>query len=63
VFRVPKLYGKTTDAHPGEVYSSFIGDPKGRDGIYLDRGRLACWILGELDEGKWIGACPALANA
>jgi hypothetical protein len=63
VFRVPALHGKTLDTNPGEVNACYIGDRRGRDGIFLDRGRLARWILGELDEGKWIGACPTLANA
>jgi hypothetical protein len=56
------LSGKKLDENPGEVEASYIGDRKGRDGLFLDRGRLARWILGELDEGKWIGTCPALAN-
>lgn len=63
VFRVPGLFGTTLDGNPGEVNACYIGDPKGRDGLRLDRGRLAKWILGELDEGKWINTCPALANA
>lgn len=63
VFRVPSLHGKTLDASPGEVNACYIGDKKGRDGVFLDRGRLARWILGELEEGKWIATSPALANA
>lgn len=63
VFRVPLLSGKKLDESEGEVEACFVGDKKGRDGLWLDRGRLARWILGELDEEKWIGACPLVSNA
>ena len=63
VFRVPLLQGKELNGNPGEVEACYIGDKKGRDGIHLDRGRLVKWILAELEEGKWVCACPALANA
>ena len=67
VFRVPLLYGTELDENTGtegeEVEACYVGDEKGRDGLWLDRGRLARWILGELDDHKWIGACPMVANA
>ncbi|KAK0105038.1 hypothetical protein ONS95_004594 [Cadophora gregata] len=63
VFRVPLLSGKALGDSEGEVEACYVGDKKGRDGLWLDRGRLARWILGELDEGKWIGTCPLVSNA
>lgn len=63
VFRVPLLSGKSLDENEGEVQACYVGDKKGRDGLWLDRGRLARWILGELNEGKWVDACPILSNA
>jgi len=63
VFRVPLLYGKELNENEGPVNAVYVGDKHGRDGLKLDRGRLARWILGELEEGKWICACPMLANA
>jgi hypothetical protein len=35
----------------------YVGDKQGRDGLHLDRGRLAKWILRELDERKWVRLC------
>jgi hypothetical protein len=63
VFRVPLLRGTELGENEGPVNAVYVGDKKGRDGLYLDRGRLARWIVGELEEGKWICACPFLANA
>jgi hypothetical protein len=63
VFRVPLLEGTDLHGNDGEVNAVYVGDRKGRDGLKLERGRLARWILEELDEHKWIGACPMLANA
>lgn len=63
VFRVPLLKGEKLGENEGDVNAVFVGDSKGRDGLTLDRGRLARWILGELYEGKWVGHCPMLANA
>jgi len=63
VFRVPLLSGKRLDENEGEVEACYVGDKKGRDGLWLDRGRLAKWILGELNEGKWADAVPILSNA
>jgi len=62
-FRVPLLNGKELDENEGEVNAAYVGDNKGRDGLFLDRGRLARWILNELDEGKWIGCSPLVSNA
>lgn len=67
VFRVPLLSGKALDENPKndgeEVNACYVGDKKGRDGLWLDRGRLARWVLNELDEGKWIGCAPLVSNA
>lgn len=65
VFRVPLLRGNQVliEENPGKVNAVWIGDKQGRDGLHLDRGRLARWILRELEERKWIGLCPFLANA
>jgi hypothetical protein len=63
VFRVPLLKGTTWTENAGDVNAVCIGDEQGRDGLFLDRGRLANWILSELSEGKWNHMCPALANA
>ena len=62
-FRVPLLNGEELNENEGEVNAAYVGDKKGRDGLFLDRGRLARWILNELDEGKWIGCCPLVSNA
>lgn len=63
VFRVPLLHGKELGENDGPVNAVYVGDKKGRDGLNLDRGRLARWILEELEEGKWMCACPFVANA
>ena len=44
------------------VHSAFVGNKMGWDGLFLDRGRLATWVLGELDEKRWLRLCPILAN-
>ena len=65
VFRVPLLQGDQVliDENSGKVHAVWVGDKQGRDGLCLDRGRLAKWILKELRERKWIGLCPFVANA
>ncbi|CZT48507.1 uncharacterized protein RSE6_09211 [Rhynchosporium secalis] len=75
VFRVPLLSGKELGSAPNkgdaevgkrereEVNACYVGDKKGRDGLCLDRGRLARWVLGEIGEGKWVGALPLISNA
>ena len=63
VFRVPLLRGERLEGNEGEVNAGWVGDGEGRDGLALDRGRLARWVLGELEEGRWVGRCPMLANA
>ncbi|KAL2062066.1 hypothetical protein VTL71DRAFT_6332 [Oculimacula yallundae] len=77
VFRVPLLIGEELGEKKGgkggggeakgeeerEVEACYVGDRKGRDGLILDRGRLARWVLNEIEEGKWVGACPLLSNA
>lgn len=45
------------------VHSAFVGNKMGWDGLFLDRGRLAIWVLGELEEKRWTRLCPILANA
>ncbi|KAF8846936.1 NAD(P)-binding protein [Acephala macrosclerotiorum] len=66
LFRVPLLRGEKLDDdwNKGElgVEACYVGDRKGRDGLFLDRGRLARWVLGELDEGKWVGCSPLVSN-
>jgi len=57
VFRVPLL--KDGDAVP--VKAGFVGGMGLRVG--LERRALAEWVLGEMEEGKWVGKCPAVANA
>ena len=44
------------------VYSAFVGNKMGWDGLFLDRGRLAVWVLGEMEEKRWLRLCPILAN-
>jgi hypothetical protein len=63
VFRVPLMQGKALGENDGPVNAVYVGDKKWRDGLSLDRGRLVKWILEELEEGKWICACPVLSNA
>jgi len=63
VFRVPLLQGKALGENDGPVNAVYVGDKKWRDELSLDRGRLVKWILEELEEGKWICACPVLSNA
>ncbi|CAG8948983.1 hypothetical protein HYFRA_00002112 [Hymenoscyphus fraxineus] len=63
MFRVPLLHGTKLDENKGDVHAVFVGDSKGRDGLNLDRGRLASWILNEMYEEKWNMLCPLLANA
>lgn len=62
VFRVPLLSGKEM-GDGGEVEACYVGDKKGRDGLWLDRGRLCRWVLGEVEEGKWVCAAPLISNA
>jgi NAD(P)-dependent dehydrogenase (short-subunit alcohol dehydrogenase family) len=57
VFRVPIL--KNGEAR--EVNAGFVGD-KGV-GVMLERKGLAEWVLKEMEEGEWIGKCPAVSNA
>jgi len=68
VFRVPLLKGEELGEMKAEgdgvgVEACYVGDSKWRDGLFLDRGRLARWVLSELEEGKWVGACPLISNA
>ncbi|KAF2117908.1 hypothetical protein BDV96DRAFT_597771 [Lophiotrema nucula] len=55
VFRVPNL--RDGEARP--VKAGMIGET----GINLERKGMAEWVLGEMEEGRWVGKCPALANA
>lgn len=45
------------------ISTAFVGDKHGKDWLHLDRGRLVLWILGEIEERRWIRLCPTLANA
>ena len=55
VFRVPVL--RNGEAKP--VTAGFVGDV----GLSIERKALAEWVLQEMEEGKWVGECPALSNA
>lgn len=55
VFRVPLL--KNGEAVP--VKAGYVGDV----GAGLERKALAEWLLGEIEEGRWVGKCPVVANA
>ena len=65
VFRVPLLRGSQAliDENSRRANAVWVGDKEGRDGLHLDRGCLAIWILNELREKKWIGLCPFVADA
>jgi hypothetical protein len=62
VFRVPLLKGKELGSG-GEVNAVWVGDKHGKDGLNLDRGRLAMWILKEIEDRNWVALCPILSNA
>ncbi|KAK7185586.1 NmrA family protein [Paraphaeosphaeria sporulosa] len=55
VFRVPML--KSGEARA--VKAGMVGEV----GVMLDRKGLAEWVLREMEEGKWVGRCVAVANA
>lgn len=55
VFRVPMLM----DGNAVPVKAGWVGEV----GMRLERKGLAEWVLKEMEEGKWIGKCPAVANA
>jgi hypothetical protein len=55
VFRVPML--KNGEAK--EVKAGYVGDV----GVRLERKALAEWVLEEMVECRWVGKCPAVANA
>jgi hypothetical protein len=55
--RVKEL--RENDEEDNAVY---VGEREGM-GYVLCWGRLTRWILGELEDGKWVCACPFLANA
>ncbi|RFU32426.1 hypothetical protein B7463_g3916, partial [Scytalidium lignicola] len=61
IFRVPLLKGTRLDENDGDVAEAFVGN--GKDGLSLDRGRLALWVLKEMDEKKWVRLCPLISNA
>jgi hypothetical protein len=62
-FSRPAFEGGGLGENEGDVRAGFVGDGKGNDGLSLDRGSLARWILSELGEGKWVGCCPVLSSA
>lgn len=45
-----------------KVNAAFVGDSGGKDWLLLDRGRLVVWLLGEIEERRWIRQAPTLAN-
>jgi hypothetical protein len=55
VFRVPAL----TSGDARLVHAAYVSDV----GVRVERKGVAKWVLKEMDEEKWIGKCPALANA
>jgi hypothetical protein len=55
IFRVPVL----RDGEAGPVKAGFVGDV----GLSIERKALAEWVLREMEEGKWVGKCPAVSNA
>lgn len=48
-----------TNGKAREVKAGYVGDV----GMKIKRKALAEWILKEMEEGRWIGKCPALSNA
>lgn len=62
LFRVPLLKGTKLHENDGPVTETYVGDKHGRDGFSLDRGRLALWVLNEIDERKWVRLCPLISN-
>lgn len=59
VFRVPHL---NDEDDAGEVVEAeFLGEGF-EGGLELSRGSLARWVLGEIEEGKWISKAPVLGN-
>jgi hypothetical protein len=54
VFRVPVL--RDGEARP--VKAGFVGDV----GLSIERQALAEWVLREMEEGRWVGKCPAVSN-
>jgi hypothetical protein len=55
VFRVPVL----RDGEAKPVKAGFVGNV----GLSIERKALAEWVLKEMEEGKWVGKCPAVSNA
>lgn len=56
LFRVPFL----TNGKAGPVKASWAG--RGEDGMFLSRKSLARWVLGEIEEKKWVGDAPLISN-
>ncbi|KAH7136149.1 hypothetical protein B0J11DRAFT_520027 [Dendryphion nanum] len=56
IFRLPNL--KNGEAKP--VKAGFVGQGVG---LTIERKGVAEWVLAEMEEGKWIGKSPAIANA
>lgn len=55
--------GKSANDVNAKVNAAFVGNKDGKDALFLDRGRLALWVLGEIEEQRWIRICPTIANA
>ena len=58
-----EVEGRSMSEKIARVNASFVGNKDGKDWLLLDRGRLVLWILGEIEERRWIRLCPTLANA
>lgn len=60
---ITDIEGPSRNDMDAGVHSAFVGNKMGWDGLFLDRGRLAIWILGEVEERRWLRLCPTLSNA
>lgn len=55
IYRVPIL----RNGEAREVVAGYVGDV----GVTIERKALAEWLLQEMEQNKWVGKCPAVANA
>jgi hypothetical protein len=53
--------GRSKNELSSKVHAVYVG--QSHDGLWLDRRRLAKWILGELEEKKWLRSCPLVSDA
>ncbi|KAF2431803.1 NAD(P)-binding protein [Tothia fuscella] len=59
VFRVPHLNDGSGEL---KVEAGYLGGEY-KGGMELSRGSMAKWVLGEIEEGKWIREAPVLGNS